>query len=125
LELSITKNTQSPLLLLSIQSTGFSLLIDLIKEIKDLPPQQALNNVIIFISYQLNLQYLFDVLSLGNELRFNGEFQLLVGGPKWVDKKFTNDVFVRKHVAVKDKGDFLLVARYPKELLTISFPLMI
>lgn len=119
-------NNSAPPLIVSIQRTGFSLLIDLVSEIKKLrspalsdnPGQQALNKVVPFISNQLNLYYqkFFDDAGMGQELLFNGEFQLLVGGPKWTNNNFPDDLFVRKYFGVKDKGDFLLVARYPKEL---------
>ncbi|MBW2021019.1 MAG: hypothetical protein JRI58_14010 [Deltaproteobacteria bacterium] len=48
---------------------------------------------------------------------YNGEFKLLVGGPKWLDRENSEMVCIRKYVGIKDKGDFLLVISHPKCVL--------
>jgi hypothetical protein len=42
------------------------------------------------------------------------EFQLLVGGPKWLSKNSTETANVRKYIGIKGMGDFLAVLSIPK-----------
>ncbi|WP_067099906.1 sulfotransferase domain-containing protein [Marinomonas atlantica] len=118
---------------ISLQRTGFSLMLSILNEIlrrkqpirSDSDNQQHLIQALPFLSHQTNLKYkqFFAQRSLADRLLFNGEFQLLVGGPKWVDPKYPDDIFVRKYFGVKDLGDFLMVVRYPK-ILFDYYPIM-
>jgi len=111
---------------ISLERTGFSLMLSILNEIlrrkqpihatEDSP--SYLNQALSFLSHQTNLKYkqFFAQRGLEHKLLFNGEFQLLVGGPKWVDPKYPDDIFVRKYFGLKDFGDFLMVVRYPKKL---------
>lgn len=118
---------------ISLQRTGFSLMLSILNEIlkrKHSPrmlseTNQRLNRVLPFLSHQTNKRYqkFFEKHGLGDRLLFNGEFQLLVGGPKWCALEFPDDIFVRKYFGVKGMGDFLMVVRYPKELFNY-YPIM-
>ena len=48
---------------------------------------------------------------------YNGEFKLLVGGPKWLDTGNNDLVCIRKYIGIKDHGDFLMVTSHPKCVL--------
>lgn len=46
---------------------------------------------------------------------FNGEFHLLVGGPKWLDPQDPTRARIRKYIGVRGLGDVLLVTALPRE----------
>ncbi|HRY16529.1 MAG TPA: hypothetical protein P5330_11745, partial [Candidatus Competibacteraceae bacterium] len=117
--------TISPVVVIGPPRSGFSLLITMIQRILDhrhiafarIPKQQAIIRLMPFFSYVLNRSYsaVFAKQGLGDELLFNGEFQLLVGGPKWLvpGKPW---MAVRKYIGCRGYGDFLLVTQHPKLL---------
>jgi len=48
---------------------------------------------------------------------YNGEFDLLVGGPKWINPDNEDECVVRKYIGVKDNGDFTFLIYPPKYAL--------
>lgn len=53
-----------------------------------------------------------------DDLFYSGEFRnILVGGPKWLDKDESNTICVRKYLGVKGLGDFTFIQYHPKYLL--------
>ncbi|TDO96250.1 sulfotransferase domain-containing protein [Marinomonas balearica] len=127
------ENASTSSVVVSLQRTGFSLMLSILNEIhrlKNIPvahdvAQTRLNKVLPFLSQQLNREYVsfFSRYNMQESLLFNGEFQLIVGGPKWVNPDYPDDIFVRKYFGIKDKGDFLLAVRYPKALFDY-YPIM-
>lgn len=115
----------SPVVVIGPPRSGFSLLITLIQHILDhrqlafarTPKQQVIRRLTPFFSYVLNKSYsaVFARAGLGDELLFNGEFQLLVGGPKWLVPGKPR-MAVRKYIGCRGHGDFLLVTQHPRLL---------
>ncbi len=52
-----------------------------------------------------------------DDLIFNGEFHLIIGGPKWLDKANPTRASFRKYFGVRGMGDFLLITSHPREVL--------
>jgi len=48
---------------------------------------------------------------------YNGEFDLLIGGPKWINPKDANEAVIRKYMGIKDNGDFTFLLYLPKRVL--------
>jgi hypothetical protein len=48
------------------------------------------------------------------KLIISPEFQLMVGGPKWLQEGATEIVCVRKYIGIRGQGDFLAVFSFPK-----------
>jgi len=51
------------------------------------------------------------------EVIHSGEFKLLTGGPKWIDKEDHSLACIRKYFGVKGKGDFTFLVWHPKQIL--------
>jgi len=81
------------------------------------PRQKAVSRFMPLFSYVLNKSYqeVFFSHGLENKLLYNGEFQLLVGGPKWL---IPNEPLmgVRKYLGCVDHADFILVTKHPRIL---------
>ncbi|MCB1775980.1 MAG: sulfotransferase domain-containing protein [Candidatus Competibacteraceae bacterium] len=115
----------APVVVIGPPRSGFSLLITMIQRILDhrqrafarTPKQQTIMRLMPFFSYVLNKSYavVFARAGLSNELLFNGEFQLLVGGPKWLVPGKPR-MAVRKYIGCRGHGDFLLVTQHPRLL---------
>lgn len=107
--------------------SGFSLLISVCSTILHLMKVDAhrtLMDIIIHVLVQLSSHYIkdqydevFRALGLERDVVFNGEFHLLVGGPKWLSKESPDKICVRKYIGIKGKGDFLLITSHPREVL--------
>ncbi|GAA5181666.1 hypothetical protein GCM10025771_29110 [Niveibacterium umoris] len=105
--------------------SGFSLLIAMIQRIMDYrkvsfartPQQEAITRLMPLFSYALNKSYedVFVAHGLGERLLYNGEFQLLVGGPKWLVPG-EPWMGVRKYIGCLGHADFLLVTKHPRIL---------
>jgi hypothetical protein len=54
---------------------------------------------------------------LARELVYNGEFHLLIGGPKWLHPENPKLACFRKYIGVKGQGDLLLVTSHPRAVL--------
>ena len=59
----------------------------------------------------------FARFEITRDLIFNGEFHLLVGGPKWLDSADPQRACIRKYFGVRGLGDFLLITSHPREML--------
>jgi hypothetical protein len=59
----------------------------------------------------------FACFGIVDDLIFNDEFHLIVGGPKWLDKANPARASFRKYFGVRAMGDFLLVTSHPREVL--------
>ncbi|MEZ0370693.1 MAG: sulfotransferase domain-containing protein, partial [Candidatus Sericytochromatia bacterium] len=80
---------------------------------------QIVRPLIDFFSFYLTEQYkqTFTRFGIIEQLVFNGEFHLLVGGPKWLDKKHPGRACFRKYMGAKGYGDFLLITSHPQQVL--------
>ena len=110
--------------------SGFTLTIGIINELKRLYAKVNCNvkkegwKIILRNIVDLTSKYnefcikkIFTEHHLANDLVYNGEFHLLVGGPKWLDNENKSNAGIRKYIGVKGKGDFLLNTYYHKEIL--------
>ena len=110
--------------------SGFTLTIGVTNAILNLHRQKfpfdpdskwrmALRKLVDIASIYLTQQYrkTFENHGLIDQLVFNGEFHLIVGGPKWLDKENPARVGVRKYLGVKGQGDFLMNTFFPREVL--------
>ncbi len=107
--------------------SGFSLLITVCSHILALlgvRSKRENKDFMMEILVELTSNYLkdqyfkaFHQLGIEKEVVFNGEFHLLIGGPKWLDKENPNIACIRKYIGLKGKGDFLLITSHPREAL--------
>lgn len=114
-------------LVIGIPRSGFSLLISVINSIMhavDNQPSQTYCERIIHELVDLTSAYItqrykdtFAQFGITENLVFNGEFHLLVGGPKWLSKERPEFACFRKYLGVKGMGDFLLITTHPREVL--------
>lgn len=49
-----------------------------------------------------------------DNLFYNKEFSILVGGPKWISPTDTDSVCVRKYLGIKGQGDFTFILHLPR-----------
>jgi hypothetical protein len=106
--------------------SGFSLLISVISQIQNLINYDAYRDnktriircLVEIATYYTTKKYqqTFEKFGIVEDLIYNGEFHLLVGGPKWLSKENNNLACFRKYFGVKGKGDFLLITSHPKEV---------
>jgi len=107
--------------------SGFSLLISVIHNLltrSNLKPrmsyrQAIINRVVELASFYITHKYraTFARFGITHDLVFNGEFHLLIGGPKWLDRANPARACFRKYFGIKGMGDFLLVTSHPREVL--------
>jgi hypothetical protein len=107
--------------------SGFSLLINVLSSLMRRggnrlprsPRQMVLDRVVELASFYSTHKYRAACAQLGitRDLVFNGEFHLLIGGPKWLDKTNTRLACFRKYFGVRGMGDFLLVTSHPRQVL--------
>jgi len=105
--------------------TGFTLLISIINELsqfsnsleskKTLEYKSLVN--IASISLKSDFFTFFQDKIDMNEYMYNGEFDLLVGGPKWINQENKNEAVIRKYIGIKDNGDFTFLLYLPKSAL--------
>jgi hypothetical protein len=53
---------------------------------------------------------------ISDDLIYNGNFQKLLGGPKWLAGDDWEKVCVRKYIGVRGMGDFTLLLTHPREV---------
>jgi hypothetical protein len=78
-----------------------------------------LRELVDFFSDQATTRYrqVFERFGITSDLIFNGEFALLVGGPKWLSGDRPERACFRKYFGVRGMGDFLLATSHPREVL--------
>jgi hypothetical protein len=114
-------------LVIGAPRSGFSLLISVIHNLltqSNLKPrvsyrQAVINRVVELASFYITHKYraTFARFGITHDLVFNGEFHLLIGGPKWLDPANPARACFRKYFGIKGMGDFLLVTSHPREVL--------
>jgi hypothetical protein len=107
--------------------SGFSLLISVIQNLMnrfgEKPPvsyrQTVINRVVELAGYYTTNKYraAFARCGVTRDLIFNGEFQLLPGGPKWLQLSNPKLACIRKYFGVRGMGDVLLVTSHPRAVL--------
>jgi hypothetical protein len=107
--------------------SGFSLLISIINALLRISPNPnhpssrrvLLARLTALTSFYTTQRYkqTFARFGIVDDLVFNGEFHLIVGGPKWLDKTDPRRACFRKYFGVRGMGDFLLVTSHPREIL--------
>jgi Sulfotransferase domain len=107
--------------------SGFSLLIHVANAVlaRHRPPgppdtrNRILRSLVDFCSDVATRRYqqVFERFGVLSDLVFNGEFHLLVGGPKWISSERPERAYFRKYFGVRGMGDFLLVTSHPRALL--------
>jgi hypothetical protein len=119
-------NVRKPLVVGAPRS-GFSLLISVLNRLlrhkADQPfrslAQIVLDRVIELASFYVTHKYraAFARFGITRDLIFNGEFHLLIGGPKWLERANPQLAGFRKYFGVRGMGDFLLVTSHPRQVL--------
>lgn len=114
------------LMVLGAPRSGFTLLISILSELLKHKKvlydvkQKMVNSIIDSCSvYLKNEMFAFfeQRIDMQNYM-YNGEFDLLVGGPKWIDG---DESVIRKYVGIKGKGDFTFLLYLPKYALNYNF----
>lgn len=124
------KNQHSPkdsfkALVVGAPRSGFTLLISVLSELRanrNLEvslPQQILNSFIEHNDYYIakDIQNVFRRHGLFDNLIYNGNFQRIGGGPKWLHPERRELGCFRKYIGVRGMGDFTLIIAHPKETL--------
>lgn len=117
---------QENIFTLGAPRSGFTLLISIINELS-LHSEQAkkskharISEIVIDIAsiYLKNEFFAFfqKHIDMKNYM-YNGEFDLLVGGPKWINPLNKNECIIRKYIGIKDNGDFTFLLYLPKSAL--------
>ena len=110
------------LLVVGPPRSGFTLLISILNQLVSLKRfkkdsmRDKLNSFIPQASqdiYRAIEKYFAKHIDISN-LVITPEFQLLVGGPKWLSKEDTDMARVRKYIGIKGMGDFLAILSIPK-----------
>lgn len=110
------------LLVIGAPRSGFTLLISILnkllkkKRCKREPLTEELAYFIPQASKEIHKaveEYFAKHIDIEN-LVISPEFQLLVGGPKWLSKENPEMAHVRKYIGIKGMGDFLSVLSIPK-----------
>jgi hypothetical protein len=110
------------LLVIGAPRSGFTLLISILNKLlkkkgcKRAPLTEELAYFIPQASKEIHKtveEYFAKHIDISN-LVISPEFQLLVGGPKWLDKENHEMAHVRKYIGIKNMGDFLAVLSIPK-----------
>lgn len=114
-------------LVVAAPRSGFSLLIHIATSILSRHGQPravnlrdaALRELVDLSSALVTQEYrrVFASFGITSDLVFNGEFHLLVGGPKWISGQRPERACIRKYFGVRGMGDFLLTTSHPRELL--------
>jgi hypothetical protein len=113
---------QPKLLVVGPPRSGFTLLIAILNKLLNLkrfkrgPLREEMNSLIPQASKEIHRaveEYFAKHIDIGN-LVISPEFQLLVGGPKWLSKDSPEIAHVRKYIGIKGMGDFLAVLSIPK-----------
>jgi len=114
-------------LVIGAPRSGFSLLINVINSLLRLEPKRwasdyrkrVLSRLVDVTSFYMTRKYrqTFARFGIDRDLVFNGEFHLIVGGPKWLDTSDPNRACFRKYFGVRGMGDFLLVTSHPRQIL--------
>jgi len=116
------RERQPQLLVVGPPRSGFTLLISILnlllslKTFKNDPMREELNSFIPQASQEIHRateEYFAKHIDISN-LVISPEFQLLVGGPKWLSKESPEMAHVRKYVGIKGMGDFLAILSIPK-----------
>ncbi len=107
--------------------SGFSLLIHVTNSLLRLESTAAprtsrrkiMRPMVDLASFYMMRRYkqTFAQFGIVRDLLFNGEFHLIVGGPKWLDPENPTRACFRKYFGVRGMGDFLLVTSHPREIL--------
>ena len=113
---------QQKILVVGPPRSGFTLLISILNKLIDLrrfkkdPIKEKLIPVIQQASKEIHrgIEEYFSIHIDMRNLVISPEFQLLVGGPKWLNKKIAEIAHVRKYIGIKGMGDFLAVLSIPK-----------
>lgn len=107
--------------------TGFTLLISIVNELmiyanKEMPRTDSrfiANTIIEIASIYLKKEF-FNFFQNHIDMKdymYNGEFELLVGGPKWINPNNKEECIIRKYIGIKDNGDFTFLMYLPKSAL--------
>lgn len=110
------------LLVIGAPRSGFTLLISILNKLlkKKRCKREPLTEELAYFIPQASKEihkaveaYLAKHIDIEN-LVISPEFQLLVGGPKWLSKENPEMAHVRKYIGIKGMGDFLAVLSIPK-----------
>jgi len=112
-------------LVIGAPRTGFSLCINVLHHFVPLLPnkrdlkQAVLDHVGHYLDRYISTEIIkvFDQEGMVEDLIFNGNFQQMLGGPKWLREGDLSRCCVRKYIGVRGKGDFTLITSHPIEVM--------
>ncbi len=112
-------------LVVAAPRSGFSLLISVLNSLMNRAgtgPRRSYRQLIIdrvvdLAGFYTTNKYraTFARFGITRDLVFNGEFHILVGGPKWLDPRKPHLACIRKYIGVRGLGDLILVTSHPRE----------
>lgn len=111
--------------------SGFTLLISVLQHVvghfHDVPTKGGLRQGVVnkFVAaldtyVAEEIKAVFRARGLENDLLYNGNFQIMAGGPKWLKADQPERACIRKYIGLRGGGDFTLVIAHPKEILDID-----
>jgi hypothetical protein len=112
-------------LVIGYPRSGFTLLISVIAEIRQLhgvavTPGQGVMGVFCAgagAQVAARIKAAFARLGVGTDLLYNGNFQELAGGPKWLKAGSADTACFRKYIGVRGLGDFTLITAHPRAVM--------
>ena len=111
-------------LVLGAPRSGFSLLINIVARLYPLTGgKEAVERRVMkaFTSVagptiSARISRVISEAGLENELIYNDNFRLVVGGPYWLDGNNPQRICFRKYMGVRGMGDFTLITSHPREI---------
>ena len=114
----------SPPLVVGYPRTGFTLLISVVAQIRRYAcagegEGHVLKAFCDTVGRQISrrIDAVFDERGLTDDLLYNDNFRLMVGGPKWLKDGRGDVACFRKYIGIRGKGDFTLITSHPREVL--------
>lgn len=106
--------------------TGFTLLISIVNELSQYAKRAKKSNKRLIAEITIDIASIYlkneffaffqDHIDM-KDYMYNGEFDLLVGGPKWINPLNKDECVIRKYIGIKDNGDFTFLIYLPKSAL--------
>lgn len=111
-------------LVIGAPRSGFSLLINILMQLYPLTTGDETVKRRVLKAFSLvagqtisnRVEQVITSSNLKEDLIYNNNFRLIVGGPYWLDKTDNKRVCFRKYIGVRGKGDFTLITSHPRSI---------
>ena len=102
--------------------SGFTLLINVLSELIDIPQDRrtrSLKTLCDTAGFQISrrIETVFKRRDLLDGMIYNDNFRQIVGGPKWLGGTDFRQARFRKYIGLRGRGDFTLLTAHPVEIL--------